>query len=253
LKETERIIPSKKSVIVAADVLNIRDFRKLAMGTIGVPGISAIKFGFTLGLDGIKRAVDVVHNINAGITSCLSLYDHQKAGNDIPAMGAKFAWKLKKAGIDAVILFPFTGPVTQTEWTKACQGEGLKVITGGIMTHQQFLVSEGGYIADDAPERIYTLAADKLGVRHFVVPGNKLHWVQKIKTLLDELLGPGMYVLYGPGFVKQGGDVTECGRIAGDEFHAIIGSAIYGSDEMLNPVRIMKANACQLTSQLLAA
>ena len=103
----------------------------------------------------------------------------------------------------------------------------MNVLIGGIMTHAKFLVSEGGYIADDAPERIFRLAC-KLGVRHFVVPGNRINWVRYLKTVLYDELGEGNFVLYAPGFITQKGDISECGQVAGKEWHAIVGSAIYG-------------------------
>jgi orotidine-5'-phosphate decarboxylase len=223
MTDFQRIIPVKKSVIVAADVENLYDLVKLTRSVGGLSGIGGIKIGMTTMIpDGVERAVNAIReNINTEI-----IFDYQKGGNDIPDMGAKFAKQLKKAGIDAAIIFPFAGPATQTEWTKALIGEGLPVLTGGIMTHKQFLVSEGGYIADDAPERIYRLAC-RLGVRHFVVPGNKIEWVKKIRAILVEELGEGNFVLYAPGFITQTGDINECGQAAGDEWHAIVGSAIY--------------------------
>lgn len=226
MEKKDLIISERRSVIVAADVNNVASLIDVVEATIDVPGISAYKIGASL----VKHLDNVVSNIrkigarkekNPSI-----IYDHQKAGNDIPDIGTGFAKMLAESGVDVAILFPFAGPATQEKWTMSCFEAGLKVITGGIMTHPKFLVSEGGYIADDAPERIIRLAVE-LEVRHFVVPGTKLNWVQKIKELLDSLLGSGNYVLYAPGFVDQGGIITECGKFAGDNWHAIVGSAIY--------------------------
>jgi len=221
----EIIICKNKSVIVAADVAEFCDLISLILAVKGVSGIGAFKLGFGLGLDGLKGMTEEIKKVLG--KDFPVIYDHQKAANDIPDTGALFAKKLKEAGVDAAILFPFTGPVTQEAWTKSCQDAGLEVLTGGIMTHKKFLVSEGGYIADEAPEKIYRLAC-KLGVKHFAVPGNKLNWVQKIKEILTEELGEGNFVLYAPGFITQGGDISECGQVAGDKWHAIVGSAICG-------------------------
>ena len=234
MKMKDRIIQNQKSVIVATDV-DISNFSNLIKATVDLPGISGYKLGFTIGLEGlcnmcsfIKEKID--SSDRKGMEPVI-IYDHQKAGNDIPEMGKSFAKTLKHACVDAVILFPFAGPATQKQWIINCREEGLKVIVGGVMTHQQFLVSEGGYIADDAPERIFELAV-KLGVRHFVVPGTKINWVIKLRDILDNLLGPDEYCLYAPGFISQGGDITECGRAAGENWHAIIGSGIYGKPTM---------------------
>ena len=220
----ERIIEAKKSVIVAADVPNFGKLKELASEVKSVPGIGGFKIGFRLAFKDIVTAVNIVqseYDPNAVI-----IYDHQKAGNDIPAMGKGFAEDMKEVGVSAVILFPFAGPETQKVWTEACLEVGLKVFTGGIMTHPKFLVSEGGYIADAAPERIFRLAC-KLGVNHFIVPGNKLEWVKKLRKIVAGELGEGNYSLAAPGFIDQKGIISECGAVAGDDWHAIVGGGIY--------------------------
>lgn len=221
----ERIIQAKRSIVVAADVTKLFELVDLLNAVRGVRQIGAVKLGIGMGLNNLYKMAEIAKSI-LGREFPL-IYDHQKAGNDIPDMGKVFAGKIKRAGINNVILFPFAGPETQEEWTGACFEAGLNVLTGGIMTHSKFLVSEGGYIADDAPERIYRLACN-LGVRHFVVPGNKLNWVIKVRGFLESKLGEGNFVLYAPGFITQKGDISECGQIAGEEWHAIVGSAIYG-------------------------
>lgn len=221
----QRIIASKRSVVVAADVPDQADLIGLIKNMRDIRGIGGFKLGLILGLEDLAR---VVWHVKTGLGENFPvIFDLQKAGNDIPAMGAPFAKKVKGAGVDAAIIFPFAGPKTRAAWTKACQDEGLGVIVGGVMTHEQFLVSEGGYIADDAPERIYRSACQQ-GVSNFVVPGTKLDWVKRIRGWLVEELGEGGFVLWAPGFITQGGDLSECGQIAGEEWHAIVGSAIYG-------------------------
>lgn len=219
-----RIIAARRSVIVAADVTSLRDLYFLCKGVTGISEIGAIKLGFSIGLKGLEKATEVVR-MNLG-ESFPVIYDHQKGGNDIPDVGEQYAEILRISGVDAAILFPFAGPATQEAWIKSCSDVGLEVITGGIMTHPKFLVSEGGYIPDDVPEKIYRLACG-LGVRHFVVPGNKINWVKKIREIIMGELGEEDFVLYAPGFITQGGDISECGQAAGDEWHAIVGSAIY--------------------------
>jgi orotidine-5'-phosphate decarboxylase len=220
----ERIVQGKRSIIVAADVPNIESLVSLAEAMVGVPGISSFKIGLSLGMKNLKTAVTMV-KLKMGFNFPI-IYDHQKGGNDIPPMGKQFAEVLEDSGVNAAILFPFAGPATQKAWTKACFDSGLRVLTGGIMTHSQFLVSEGGYIADEAVERIFRLACE-LGVKDFVVPGNKIEWVKLIRSWLIEELGDHNFVLYAPGFITQTGDISECGLVAGDEWHAIVGSAIY--------------------------
>lgn len=246
MKPHERIIPSKRSVILAADVWTIDELKDLARAMAGVRGVRGAKLGLALGLQDLMTAVNIIRD-------CLGeafpvIYDHQKAGNDIPDMGKGFAKILKDSGVDAAILFPFAGPATQEAWTKACFDAGLQVLTGGVMTHAKFLESEGGYIADSAVLKIYGLACE-LNVRHFVVPGTKINWVTAIRRFLVTELGEGNFVLYAPGFITQKGDISECGQAAGEEWHAIVGSAIYNQITQ----EMMREAAIATTRQIAAA
>lgn len=229
-----RIIEKKRSVIVAADIGSLNELHNLVDCTIDIPQIGGYKLGFSLAFLGLKKAVEIIQKANARSRQDKKIiFDFQKAGNDIPETGKIFARSMADAGVDTVILFPFTGPITQSEWTVACLGLGLNVIVGGVMTHMGFLESEGGYIAENAPYRIYQRAIE-IGVKHFVVPGSprRIGGLKKIIELLDKEAGQNNYTLYAPGFISQGGDIGECAKIIPGEWHAIVGSAIYKAEDM---------------------
>ena len=236
----EKLIAAKRSVIVACDVLTNGDLAKLVAQTSPVPGIGGYKIGSLLTMRyGLGRVVEIVRaNTNLPI-----IYDHQKAATDIPELGEEFGKVCKSGEAVAVILFPFGGATTEREWIKACQGEGLIVLVGGHMTQPEFLASEGGFIADDAPEKIFKIAMGS-GVRDFVVPGNKVGYVRKYRQLFADELDEGNFTLYAPGFITQGGVITETGKMAGENWHAIVGSAIYKAPD------ITKA-AEEITSQII--
>lgn len=223
----EGLIPQDKSVIVAADVEFSR-LPELVQSTCLVEGISGYKVGLELALE--RGLPDVVRAVKDN-SDLHVMYDHQKAGNDIPETGARFARVCRDAGVDSVILFPFAGSKTERDWIHASQDAGLGVLVGAHMTQPEFLYSEGGSVADDAPERIFRIAAEN-GVRDFVVPGNKVDHVIRYKGLLDDLLGEGEFTLYAPGFITQGGEISDFAQAAGDRWHAIVGSAIYKAVDM---------------------
>ncbi len=235
---SERIVHLDKSVVVAADV-EASKLSKLVEETCIVEGIGGYKVGLSLALEeGLARVVGTVKDH----TGLPVIYDHQKAGNDIPAMGAEFARVCKRSGVDAVILFPFAGEATERDWIKACQDKHLGVLVGAHMTQPKFLWSEGGSLADEAPERIFTIAAQE-GVTDFVVPGNKVEYVDRYRTLFEGILGKGNFTLYAPGFITQGGEISDFAKAAGDKWHAIVGSAIYKAVDM-------RATTEQMTRQL---
>lgn len=220
------LISLSKSVIPACDVSSKKAFETIIQQTCDVRGISAYKVGAELVIRyGLKALVEAARQH----TTLPIIYDHQKGGTDIPEFGIKFADACRSAGIEYVILFPFGGAATEREWIQSSQRVGLNVIVGGHMTQKEFLQSEGGFLSDAGPQKIYEIAVDA-GVADFVVPGNKPEWVLKYKEFFDKKNID--YTLYAPGFIKQGGTITDCGKVAGDKWHAIVGSAIYNSENM---------------------
>ncbi len=216
-----------RSIVVAADVQPML-FSPLALRMKGIAGVSAIKIGLEVAYGiGLQTATEIVHTYGMQ-----AVFDHQKAGTDIPATGAGFANVVKHAGVDAAIMFPFAGPNTQREWTRALQDSGVQVITGAEMTHADFLADasgrHGGYVHPASVERILSLAVE-LGVHDYMAPGNQPERVQYYREFLDREVGVGAYTLWASGFITQGGDLTETGRLAGPRFNAIVGSGIYDS------------------------
>ncbi len=222
---SERIIQADKSIVFAADV-QPHKFRGNIEELEGVEGLGGVKIGFEVGLGrGLRRSVDDVLEVNEKLSV---IYDHQKAANDIPETGMNFARAMRVARVDAAILFPFTGPKTQDRWINELKERNIAVIQGAEMTHEKIRASEGGYIIDAAFHRMFAKAVE-LGVRDFVVPGNKPDKVVEYKAVFDSEIGEGHYTLWAPGFINQGGDLSETGAVAGPRFNAIVGSAIYNA------------------------
>src|SRR3989338_5510387 len=138
-----QIIKLQKSIIPSCDVSDLSKLRNLVKETCSVDGIGAYKVGLELALRfGIPAVVSEIRKQ----TDLPIIYDHQKAATDIPELGEKFAKAVR--GVDAVILFPFTGPETEIAWIKACKKEKLGVIVGEKMTHKGFLETDGGFISE---------------------------------------------------------------------------------------------------------
>jgi orotidine-5'-phosphate decarboxylase len=237
-----KLITQRRSVIPACDVASLEKLKQIVEATTGLSGIGGYKVGLELVIPfGLKRVVETIREQS----QLPVIYDHQKGGTDIPELGLKFARAVKSSGVEAVILFPFGGAATEIEWIKACQGEGLVVLVGGHMTQPKFLDIEGGFISSDGPKRIYELAAQN-NTTDFVVPGNKTDFVLQYRQVIKEVLGEGNFVLYAPGFITQGGNISETGQVAGEDWHAIVGSAVYKKEG----VEAMRQAALEATSQI---
>jgi orotidine-5'-phosphate decarboxylase len=219
-----QIIKLNKSIIPSCDVSDLKKLKELVKETCSVEGVGAYKIGLEICLPyGIPAVISAIREF----TNIPIIYDHQKAANDIPELGEKFAKAVK--GVDAVILFPFTGPETEKAWIRACKDENLGVIVGGEMTHRGFLESEGGCINEKEASKIYEIAAEEK-IIDFVVPGNKPEKIILYKRFLESKgIKP---VFYSPGLISQGGDITESAKAAGDRWHAIVGRALYTAKDM---------------------
>jgi len=217
------IIKLKKSIIPSCDVDSLEKLSKLVKATCSVKGVGAYKIGFELVIPfGMEKVVRTIRKI----TKLPIIYDHQKAGTDIPEMGEKFVRACKLA--DAVILFPQAGPETEVAWIKAAQKANMEVVIGGEMTHQAFLKEAGGFIDDDAPKRMYEIAAS-MGVADFVIPGNKPEKAMEYVNLINKKIKNPVF--YSPGLIAQGGTISDLAKNL-EQWHAIIGRAIYEVKDM---------------------
>jgi orotidine-5'-phosphate decarboxylase len=191
-----------KMYIPALDCVNIEEALRLVSATANIPEIYGYKIGFSLGLTyGLPILVKAIR----AISDKKIIYDHQKAGTDIPDTGAMFANVL--AGVvDEAIIFPQAGKATLLAWSKALQDRGIKVIIGGAMTHFGYIMADGGYLDDNAPYKIY-IDAFGAGIRSFVVPLTKPNYCKFISSYsLEEFK---VCDFYSPGFGAQGGDISQ--------------------------------------------
>ncbi len=217
-----------KTLIPALDV-SLDKALEVVKQTKDNPKVGGYKIPAVSGYEGWATWVQNLRKEIGGLDKKL-IMDGQKFGNDIPDTGREIVQKLKKAGFDAVILFPFTGPNTQVAWTGEAIQAGLTVIVGSEMTHPGFLKSEGGTLDDEALLDIYRRAA-RQGVTHYVFPGNKPKSITAcIKLLREEGVEP---IGFSPGFVAQGGNISDAAKAAeGISYHPIVGRGIYAQKDM---------------------
>lgn len=211
-------------VIIACDVKTLEELRKLVEATSDIRGIAGYKPGFMLGLNyGLPAVVEAIREYS----ELPVIYDHQKAGTDIPESGIEFAAVMKSAGINSAIIFPQAGPATQLAFITALINAGVVPMVGGEMTHKQYLKKDGGYIDDDSPEKMYENGA-KAGAEFFIAPGNKPDSIKKY----DEMLREFNHAFCMPGIGRQGGDIENAFNACECSAYAIIGTAIYKAPDI---------------------
>ena len=228
-----------RKVIPALDVTDLKQLKKLIKKIANLDLVYGYKIGFSLGLTyGLPKVVEEIKSIsNKPI-----IYDHQKAATDIPDTGMLFGKVMKISGVDEVILFPQAGPATLEGWVKGLQDQNLKVIVGGIMTHPKFVVSEGGFIRDEAVIEMYRMS-HKMGVDSFVVPLTKPDETENLykKAKLNDKC-----IFYSPGFGKQGGVASNFSFLK--THYIIIGRSLL---QAKNPVSYLQSVEKDITSKKL--
>ena len=218
--------PADNGVIPALDVESVDELRRLVQMTHDIDGIVGYKLGVAGALRlGLRGAVQAIRDI----TDLPIVYDHQKAGPDIPDMAGKYVSICKDAGVHGLILFPLAGQRSVREFVGHAQREGLVPIVGGALPFGEYYVSGGGYVADDVLERIFALSST-LGVADFVVPANNPEMIGRhADALRANVDGPGVFL---PGIGALGGSIEEAfAAAAGCRRYAVVGRGIYRSDD----------------------
>jgi len=232
------LFETNHGVIVACDVDTLDAFEALVRETCHVDGVVGYKIGATLGLAyGLQPLTDTVsEHCNLPV-----IYDHQKAATDIPQMGEPFARVCKNGGVDSVILFPQAGPETEKAFISAVIEHDMEPMVGGEMTHPGYLADEQGYLRSDAPPDMYRLAAEH-DVTFFIVPGNRPAALRRYHDLLTGLMDQPAFCM--PGIGRQGGSISKAfEQLGGAAKYAIVGSAIYTSDDPETAARRLAGEA----------
>ena len=94
-------------IIPALDNYSLYGVLRTAEETTNIEGVVGYKIGLTIALQlGLSNAVAALREV----TDLPIIYDHQKAGPDIPDMGIKLCKLAANAGVNGLVLFPLAGP-----------------------------------------------------------------------------------------------------------------------------------------------
>jgi len=217
---------TKHGIIVALDAETVDLCKRTVEATTEVEGVVGYKLGMTTALRlGLAETVRQFREH----TDLPLLYDHQKAGPDVFDMAAKFAALCAEAKVDGLILFPLAGPRAVEGFVGESLKQGLLPLVGGDLPFPDFNMSGGGYVADDALERIIDKAVE-CGANHFVVPGNTTGKLRHHSERLKSKLRAPVFVV--PGIGPLGGKIGELVAAAnGCSVYGVVGRAVYGAPD----------------------
>jgi orotidine-5'-phosphate decarboxylase len=229
---------AKHGIIVALDADSVDACKRTIDATTVVQGVVGYKLGMTTVLRlGLAEAVRQLRKH----TDLPLLYDHQKAGPDVFDMAAKFAGLCAEAKVDGLILFPTAGPRSVEGFVGEAIKHGLLPLVGGDLPFPDYNVSGGGYVADDALERIIDKSID-VGATHFVIPGNTPDKLRRHAARVREKLPTPVFV--APGIGPLGGKMGELVRAApGSSVLGVVGRAVYDAKDPASAARALADEA----------
>lgn len=231
-------IRGRAGVVVAIDTDTVEEAERVIARTSGIDGIAGYKVGLTVVLRlGLAAAIARLR----AATPLPLIYDHQKAGPDVPDMATKFSATCRSAGCDGLILFPIAGPRAVDGFVGEAMKNRLLPIVGGDLPFPDYNAAGGGYVVDNALDLIFARALT-LGADHFVVPVNtpaKLrHHAAWLKTKIDT---PTFLV---PGIGPLGGTLPDAIRAApGCRVFGVVGRAIYAAPDPADAARRLGGEA----------
>jgi len=145
-----RAFESDLGIVPALDIDSSDQLDMVVKATTNVEGVVGYKLGLTTVLRlGLAAAVEHLRTM----TDLPILYDHQKAGPDMPDMAKKFTGVCRDAAVDGLILFPVAGPTAVDGFVGEAVKAGLIPVVGGEIPVPDYGVSGGGYLTDAALDR----------------------------------------------------------------------------------------------------
>ncbi len=219
-------LAGRVGIVIALDADSVDESKLVVEQTTAIEGVAAYKVGLIMVLRlGLAEAIRQLRQV----TDRPLIYDHQKAGADVPDMAAKFAANCRAAGVDGLILFPTAGPRAVDAFVGEATKHRMLPIVGGDLPFADYNASGGGYVIDHALDLIFARAM-ALGADHFVVPGNTtLKLIHHAARLCERIDTPTLLV---PGIGPLGGTLASIVKAApGARVFGVVGRAVYAAQD----------------------
>ena len=260
---TDILFPNDRTgIIPALDVSLLYDkpkFEKIVTGTADIPGVLGYKLSGLYSLrKGLEETVQTLGEAVDSLNKSLSgkhkkILDYQKLGSDGGAFMTGLVRDIHDL-VDAIIIFPFTGPFGQKAVIEEIRKYKKVPIAGGKVTFVGAPESEGGYIPDSVIPRMY-LNSVLANVPNYVFPASRPADCTPYKALLQKMLKevglePNFFPT-GLGKDKQGGDLIETMGILYPNVYFIIGREISNAPDPGEAARRLAEAALQHDKKLL--
>ncbi|MDR3470019.1 MAG: hypothetical protein P4M07_29175 [Xanthobacteraceae bacterium] len=220
-----KVLKGDMGIVPALDIESHDHLERVVRETAKRDGVAGYKLGLTSVLRfGLAESVRRLRDL----TDLPIIYDHQKAGPDMPDMAVKYTAMCKEADVDGLILFPVAGPTAVDSFAGEAIRAGLVPFVGGEIPVPDYGVSGGGYMLDDALDRILVRAVHNK-VDHFVLPAHDRDKIVRWSKWIAANVASPLVVLTGFGALGGSIEVSFAAAAACQRRFAIVGRLITGS------------------------
>jgi orotidine-5'-phosphate decarboxylase len=223
----DALFSSSFGLVPALDIDPFPELLRVVQATTKVEGVIGYKLGLAGSLRmGLANAIAAIREVS----DLPIIYDHQKAGPDMPDMAGKFSGICADAGADALILFPVAGPHAVRSFVGESIRHNMVPVVGGHIPVPDYTISGGGFMVDDVVHRIASIAAES-GARHFVLPANDIEGISRFSAW-SRAQSPDCS-LFLTGFGALGGAIRpafSAARVARGRY-AIVGRAVCAAEK----------------------
>jgi orotidine-5'-phosphate decarboxylase len=220
-----KVLKGEMGIVPALDIDSHDHLELVVRETSKREGVAGYKLGLTSVMRfGLKESMKRLRDL----TDLPILYDHQKAGPDMPDMAIKYTAMCKEADVDGLILFPVAGPTAVDSFVGEAVRAGIVPVVGGEIPVPDYGVSGGGYMLDDALDRILARAVHNKA-DHFVLPAHDKTKIERwSKWIAANVKSPLVLIT---GFGALGGTVETAFTPAAacQRRFAIVGRLITGA------------------------
>jgi orotidine-5'-phosphate decarboxylase len=220
-----KVLKGEMGIVPALDIDSHEHLELVVRETSKREGVAGYKLGLTSVLRfGLQESVRRLRDL----TDLPILYDHQKAGPDMPDMAVKYTAMCKKADVDGLILFPLAGPTAVDGFVGEAVRAGLIPVVGGEIPVPDYGVSGGGYMLDDALDRILVRAVHNKA-DHFVLPAHDLVKIDRWSKWIAANVTSPLVLLTGFGALGGSIETSFAAAAVCSRRFAIVGRLITGS------------------------
>ncbi|WP_322516117.1 hypothetical protein SR870_00570 [Rhodopseudomonas palustris] len=220
-----KLLEGAMGIVPALDIDSHEQLEFVVRETSKREGVAGYKLGLTSVMRfGLKESMRRLRDL----TDLPILYDHQKAGPDMPDMAVKYTAMCKDADVDGLILFPVAGPTAVDGFVGEAIRANIVAVVGGEIPVPDYGVSGGGYMLDDALDRILVRAvANKAD--HFVLPAHDLGKIGRWSTWIAANVTSPVVLLTGFGALGGSIETSFAASAVCPRRFAIVGRLITGA------------------------